>query len=254
MISREKTHEMMDLAKSVAGDAGGFLKSRQAELKDIERFSGHDVKIKADKEAESLIIEQLRKKTDYQILSEETGIIEGKEGYLSWIVDPLDGSLNYHKRIPFCCISIALYKGEDPLLGVVYDFNRGELFSGIVGEGAWLNGKQIKPSTTEDLSKAVLGTGFPVNLDHSDESLLSFVKRVQQFRKVRLFGSAALSLCYVACGRTDAYYEKNIMLWDVAAGCALVSSAGGEVYMNIRGVANPLMITASNGKLEMLPK
>jgi myo-inositol-1(or 4)-monophosphatase len=117
------------------------------------------------------------------------------------------------------------------VLGAVFDFHRDEMFSGVVGEGAWCNEEQIFVSDTRIASRAVLTTGFPSFRDFDDDSLLGFVRHVQRFKKVRLLGSAALSLAYVACGRADAYAEDDIMLWDVAAGLALVSAAGGAIEL-----------------------
>ncbi|HIF10878.1 MAG TPA: inositol monophosphatase, partial [Sneathiellales bacterium] len=138
-----------------------------------------------------------------------------------------------------------------PVLGVVYDFNRDELFTGIVGRGAQCNGLAIRPSSTQRQQEAVLGTGFPVSRDFAASALREFIEQIRNFRKVRLLGSAALSLSYVACGRLDVYTEENIMLWDVAGGCALVKAAGGRVDLR-RGedYRRPVTVYADNGRLE----
>ena len=102
------------------------------------------------------------------------------EGY-QWIVDPLDGSLNFSKSIPMFCISISLWKGLEPLIGIIYDLNRDEIFTGITDKGAWLNGAPIVPSEVSIDSKAVLATGFPVTADHSKKALLNFVTDIQEF-------------------------------------------------------------------------
>ena len=106
-----------------------------------------------------------------------------KDQYL-WIVDPLDGSLNFSQGIPFYCISIALFKGFEPILGVIFDFERKELFSGLVGEGAWLNEKSIKPSDTTEKNKAILCTGFPFRTNFSEEKLSRFVKQIKDYKKI----------------------------------------------------------------------
>ena len=121
------------------------------------------------------------------------------------------------------------FKSDTPVLGVVNDFNHGECFTGIAGLGAWLNGRSIAPTTTTLPNKAVLATGFPVNRDFESESISEFIGRIVRFKKIRLLGSAALSLAYTACGRIDAYTEEDIMLWDVAAGIAIMAAAGGFV-------------------------
>jgi myo-inositol-1(or 4)-monophosphatase len=260
VIREEQALALLRWAESAALLAGYYLKNRRTQWQNIQQSSNHDIKIRADQRAEELIVEQLRACSPIPVLSEESGYINNKDGNweekresdLQWVIDPLDGSLNYHQDIPFCCVSIALYKGKTPVLGAVYDFNRSDLFTALVGVGAWLNHDPITPSEVCEISDAVLGTGFPVNTDFSSQSLSRFIGQIQRFRKVRLLGSAALSLCYVACGRIDAYQEENIMFWDVAAGCALVRASGGQVQIeNFRDPGAPLAVTATNGKLKM---
>jgi myo-inositol-1(or 4)-monophosphatase len=257
MISDKKAGELLHLAESAALLAGAHLRSRRGEWKSMTSSSGHDVKIAADRHSEALIVEQLAG-SGIPLYSEEAGAIDSKRtarrskkaaGPL-WIIDPLDGSLNYHQGIPLCCVSIALYEGPRAILGVVYDFNHDEMFSSLAGRGAWLNHGPIEPSRTELVSRAVLATGFPVRTDFSGPALSKFVGEVQGFRKLRLLGSAALSLCYVACGRVDAYREDGIMFWDVAAGCAIVDAAGGTVLVEkLEHPASPVHVLATNGRL-----
>ncbi|MBN1932356.1 MAG: hypothetical protein JW786_12200 [Desulfobacterales bacterium] len=190
---------------------------------------GRDVKHRADIVAQTVIIEQLSCHSPFVVLAEESAWgTKAENNQTYWIVDPLDGTVNFSRDIPLGCISIALWKVNQPLLGVVYDFYHDELFEGIVGAGAWCNGKKIEPSSVKRSSEAILATGFPVNRDFASDSLKAFISHVQVYKKIRLFGSAALSLAYVACGRVDAYLEEDIMLWDVAAGIALVQAAGGQ--------------------------
>lgn len=252
---REK---LLHLAESAALLAGSCLKNRWEEWRSLNTASGHDVKIRADQESEKIIVERLAG-SNIPIFSEEAGSIAAEKGRkktadtnLLWIIDPLDGSLNYHQGVPLSCVSIALYNETLPILGVVFDFNHGDLFSGLVGIGAWLNHRAIRPSQVGEISKAVLCTGFPVNTDFSGPALARFIEGVQRFRKVRLLGSAALSLCCVACGRVDAYREENIMFWDVAAGLALVQSAGGVVQVeNLEHLGFPADVLATNGCLRI---
>lgn len=219
--------KFFELAKDIAVQAGTLLS--QSARNNIISAEGRDIKHQGDRDAEQFILNEL-KSTDIPVLTEESGEI-GKigEGSPFWIIDPLDGTMNYSRNNPFCCVSIALWQGDTPLFGVIYDFNRKELFSGFVGEGAWLNEQPIHVSTVSHQSEAILATGFPTYSDFSDDHLKKFIIQVQQFKKIRMFGAAALSLAYVACGRVDAYMENDIMLWDVAAGAALVAAAGGEI-------------------------
>ena len=247
---------LLSLASSCARRVGDELKRRKPEHAVLNRAARHDLKIKADVFADKEIVNPLQS-TGISVFSEESGLLSatgasGMDSSLCWIVDPLDGSLNYFHEIPFCCISIALFREWEPLLGVVYDFNREDLYGGIAGEGVWLNETPIETSQTADSASAVMLTGFPANRDFSDDSLLKFVHQLQHFRKVRLLGSAALSLAWVADGRADAYYEEDIMLWDVAAGCALVRAGGGDVILKHCGDREqPVTLIAHNGRLAL---
>jgi myo-inositol-1(or 4)-monophosphatase len=210
--------------------------------------NGRDVKLQADTEAESIVLDVLRKTSDYPVLAEEGGMSGAPSGSGPfWIVDPLDGTLNYSRNIDLCCVSIALYDGLVPILGVVYDFNRHDLFSGVVGAGADLNGEPISPTSVTEPGRAVLATGFPVQRDFGSTALQSFMSQVQQFKKIRLLGSAALSLAYVASGRVDAYTEEDIMIWDVAAGVALVQASGGNVVLKETGSRAWAMVVRASG-------
>lgn len=232
----------LDLAKQTAISAGKVLSNRQTSLSKINSSNGKDVKIVGDTVAESLILANLKDNSSFPILSEESGSSGNVDEPYLWIVDPLDGSLNYSREIPLSCISIGLYHKKNPVLGVVYDFNRNELFSGIVGEGANLNNHKINISSVLSKKEAVLCTGFPVNSNFSSDGLNDFISQVQEYKKIRSLGTAALSIAYVACGRIDAYFEKNIMLWDVAAACAIVLAAGGTIEMEINNFSDPLNV------------
>ena len=184
-------------------------------------------------ESETLILNILKRDSDFPILSEESGWVNisnspMEKEYL-WVVDPLDGSMNFSRGIDMCCVSIALWENANPVLGVIYDFNREELFTGLINHGAWLNDVQIHASKISKESDAVFATGFPVNMDFSQKSLISMTQKFSKYKKIRMIGSAALSLAYVACGRFDIYHEKNIKVWDVAAGLALVVASGGKI-------------------------
>lgn len=214
-------------ATCAALTAGHFLAINQNEPQNFQDASARDIKLKADQEAEAIILDMLSRLAPHPFLAEESG--EGKDISLSdplWIVDPLDGTVNYSRGMDICCVSIALYQGLNPLVGVVYDFSRNELFSAVESKGAFCNGRPIRASKVSDPTHAILATGFPVNRDFNAAPLKRFISQVQQFKKLRLFGSAALSLVYTACGRVDAYMEEDIMMYDVAAGMAIAQEAG----------------------------
>lgn len=226
-----KWQNELALAIQAANDAASYLSSQRTRVGQdgVVSAEGRDIKLYADLESEKIILHTLKENSEYPILTEESGEL-GSVDYdseLFWVIDPLDGSLNFIKGLPLCCVSIALWHKTEPVLGVVYDFVHDELFTGIVGEGAYLNECPISVSSTDSVNQAILATGFPAFRSFDDASLMDFLMKVQRFKKVRLLGSAALSLAYVACGRTDAYAEEDIMIWDVAGGIALVKAAGG---------------------------
>lgn len=219
----------LDLAREAATLAGDLLSREFGQPKKVLSAEGKDIKIQADRDAEHIILKRLEE-TGYPILAEESGEHgECDTADVFWVVDPLDGTMNFMRDLPMNCVSIALCSAGDPVLGVVYDFNRDECFHGIVGQGAGMNDVPISVASTVERNQAVLATGFPAKSGFDRDTLNAFVSRVQHFKKIRMLGTAALSLAYVACGRVDMYLEDDIMLWDVAAGMALVEAAGGIV-------------------------
>jgi len=227
--------KLLNIAKEAALVGANILKDSDSSLKETQYNGLHDVQLKADEVAEKNIVSYLSSETDIDIISEEMWKASPNKVFkdssdLLWVVDPLDGSYNFLYNIPFYCISIALWQGrESPILGVIYNFYTNELFSGIVGKGSWINNIKIQTTDTKDIGKAILCTGFPVNIDYSTENLTKYIYKIRDWGKIRLFGSAGLSLAYVASGRVDAYQEEDIMFWDVAAGISLVRAAGGMV-------------------------
>ena len=221
----------MSIAQKAAYAAGKFLKKRE-DLK-VDNDSSHDIKLASDKKSEQIIIDVLHQ-TGIDILSEERGLIKGlNSSDLKWVVDPLDGSINFLKGLPeLSCISIALFNQGMPLLGVIYRYAGDEMFAGGVGKQATLNGEAIRASGVKKVRDAVLATGFASSRDYSDKSLLSYVSYAKNFKKVRMLGSSAVMGCCVACGRVDAYIEDDIRLWDVASLMPIIDGAGGVFTIN----------------------
>lgn len=220
--------EELALATRAARDAGALLRDAFSQEKRVLSEKGRDIKLQADRDAEAIILEVLGT-GKCAVLAEESGEHGAVDsGDNCWIVDPLDGTMNFSRGLPACCVSIALARGEDPLLGVVYDFLQDDLYAGIPGEGAWCNGEPMHVSSIRDASHGILSSGFPVYFDF-ETGLRDLAESVRRFKKIRMIGSAALSLAYVASGRFEAYTENNIMYWDIAAGMALVRAAGGWV-------------------------
>ena len=238
----------LELATRSALAAGRMLRVEFARGSVVQSETGRDIKLAADVQAEEIILRCLRAGSPHPILSEEAGedASFAKAG-LRWVVDPLDGTFNFSRRLPVCCVSIGLCDGERPILGVVHDFVSGVTFTGLVGEGAWRNGQPMRASAVANPQRAAICTGFPTTRAYDSESLLSFVRLLQQYKRVRLLGSAALSLALVASGVVEVYHEEEISFWDAAAGIALVLATGGSCVVRPGSSRWQMEVFASNG-------
>lgn len=225
-ISAERLKELVKVANNAALKAGTYLRDNKNLDKEIYLEKGRDIKLEIDRNSEKIIYEEL-KSTKISFLGEEFGLKKDSEDGLLWVVDPLDGTSNYFRGIDQCCVSIALMQNESPLLGVVYNFNCNDIYYASKGNGAYLNDIKIKVSSISDKSSASLTTGFPAS--EKTKNTLDFLGDLSKWKKIRMFGSAALSCAYVASGKCDVYLEKGIYLWDIAAGICLVEEAGGKV-------------------------
>lgn len=193
----------------------------------------NDFVTEVDRAAEAAIIQVLRDAyPDYGILAEESGASAASEGGkdYQWIIDPLDGTTNFIHGFPQYAVSIALtYKGQ-PNQAVVYDVVRNEMFTASKGGGAFLNERRIRVTKCDRMEQALLGTGFPFrNFDNARTYLSIFRDMAERTSGIRRAGSAALDLAYVACGRLDGFWEFGVLPWDIAAGCLLITEAGGLV-------------------------
>lgn len=238
----------LEAAQTAAIRAGKALRDGGAAFDGVVTAEGRDIKLKADKAAERLILDSLQKDFPSPVLSEESGWTAAP-GDVAWVVDPLDGSANYNRGMPLSCVSIALVQDNTPILGVNYDFNHDDLYMGIVGEGATLNGAPMHVSRTAHTKDAILMTGLPLNRDFSDEALRDFAADFANWKKVRMIGTAATSLSFVAAGKADRYAEDGIQIWDIAAGAALVEAAGGRVTIEGDVLCEPIRVVADNGLL-----
>lgn len=217
----------LKVAKSAALAAGEILKTKKSDL-NVETFSSErDIKLEADVVAETLIKEIIQDESNIPILAEESGKSSENLGDIFWVIDPLDGTANYSRNIPICCVSIALIKNLIPVIGVIYDFNNNDMYIGSSEQEAMLNDKKISVSQTSKKHDGILVTGLPNATDYSDQAMINMVKDFQGWRKVRMIGSAAMASAYVASGKADVYKELGTYLWDVAAGAAIVNAAGG---------------------------
>ena len=221
----------LKLAKLTAKNAGLFLKKEKVSLSKTIYSQQKDIKLDADIQTEALIKDLLSKDSDYPILGEESGPSVKDLGITYWVIDPLDGTANYARNIPICCVSIALIHAGDPVLGVIYDFNHDDMYSGSINHKAKLNNNEINVSDIADKSKGTLVTGLPAKTDFSDSAIQKMIGDFQSWKKIRMIGSAAMAAVYVASGKADLYKEYGIYLWDIAAGAAIVKAAGGHISL-----------------------
>lgn len=221
--------EEMDTAIQAALAAGDYLRKSFRKLTlEIDRKAKNDFVTEADREAEKRIISILKKKfARYSILAEESGLRDGLETRC-WVIDPLDGTTNFIFGYPHFSVSVSLLEAGEPILGVVYDPLRDELFSGQRGKGAFLNGETIRIPPGDTLSEVLMGTGFPFrSREHIDTYLASFKQIFLHSPGLRRDGSAALNISYVAAGRFGGFWELGLSPWDIAAGGLIVEEAGG---------------------------
>ena len=220
--------ELKDLAIGTAIKAGDFLNHSKSKKKEIYKEKGRDIKLIIDQDTEKLIRSSLQA-TGIPILGEEFGGEVIEEKY--WVIDPIDGTANYFRGLDECCVSIALMEGNEALIGVIYNFNNNQMYAAMKNEGAFLNNKKISVSNIDKKNKASITTGFPAS--ETIKSSMNFLEDLNGWKKVRMFGSAALSCAYVASGKCDYYAERGVFLWDFAAGICLVKEAGGNITYSL---------------------
>jgi myo-inositol-1(or 4)-monophosphatase len=241
----------LEAAFSAARRAGEVLRAGFGTEHAITYKGEVDFVTEIDEEAEQVIGKELLGTfPSHGMLAEEGGELTG-EVDARWIVDPLDGTINYAHGLPIFCVSVALERAGEMVLGVVYDPIREETFVAERGRGATLNGEPINVSNTDELIRALIATGFPHDRAEMPEALELFGSFAATTQGMRRLGSAALDLCYVASGRIDGYYERGIWPWDLAAGIVILEEAGGKLTDYRGGVLDldGREIVASNGHL-----
>jgi len=242
----------LDAAENAARAAGELLRRNFHRSQRVNATAAHDIKLAIDVQTQELITNKLLKQFPEHALYGEEGIVGDQSSEHQWVVDPLDGTVNYFYRIPHFCVSIALRLKGEIIVGVIYDPMRDEIWSTQKGEKPRLNGQHFRVSDRTELSEAVVSVGL-AKTDHTIDSNLPLLQAmIHRVRKCRVLGSAALDMAYVACGRFDAYIERGISLWDVAAGWNLVETAGGVVDLRPRqDMKEKYSIVASNGVLDL---
>jgi len=246
--------QLLTAAGRAALAAGQLIKQGYDQPHEITLKGVINLVTEVDLAAEAAIIASLGADTPgFPIMAEESAATHGQGNAKQfWVVDPLDGTTNFAHGFPYFAVSIALLADGKPLVAVIYAPMLDELFCATKGGGAWLNGRPIRVTGTGQLIAALIGTGFPYELDQTLPGVLRQLAAVlAKVRDIRRAGAAALDLAYVACGRLDGFYEINLQPWDTAAGWLLVEEAGGRVTDGSGGDYSPFVrsIVASNRTL-----
>jgi myo-inositol-1(or 4)-monophosphatase len=242
----------LDAAENAARAAGKLLRENFQRRKRVNAVAAHDIKLEIDVQAQELISKLLLEEFPAHALYGEEGIVGDQSSDHQWIVDPLDGTVNYFYGIPHFCVSIALGLHKEIVVGVIYDPIRGEIWTGQRGEISKLNGAPIHVSDRAELAEAVISIGLAKTGETINTNFPRLQQMIHRVRKCRVLGSAALDMAYVACGRFDAYIETGISLWDIAAGSLLVENAGGTVDLRPReNMKDKYSIVASNGLIDL---
>jgi myo-inositol-1(or 4)-monophosphatase len=229
MTSSSERHDFLPGMTEIAREAGALLMGHFRQRVKVEYKGEADLVTVADRESEALIRDRLRQRwPGFEILGEEGGLQDTGSDY-RWYVDPLDGTTNFAHGFPVFCVSVGLDHKGNRIAGVVYDPTRDELFAAEQGSGAYLNQQPIHVSKIANLAECLVGTGFPSHKRHKNPNIFFYHQITLHTHGVRRAGSAALDLCYVACGRLDGFWEFNLKPWDTAAGVLMVQEAGGKV-------------------------
>lgn len=265
-MKKIETTACLKTAVDAAGEVGELMRRNlRSTAKSIDAETQHDIKLALDSRAQRLIEKRLRKAhPEIAVLGEE-GTVGDIDSERRWVVDPIDGTVNFAYGLPHACVSIALQERVKPakaslaktypdlnyatIAGAVYDPFQDELWTALRGGAARLNGRKISVSSRDRLDRALIAMGFSSSPGAMEEKGRFFGRLFSKVRKIRLLGAGALSLTYVATGRLDAYVQSGIRLWDIAAGGLIVERAGGELWTRPVPGEHAYDIVASNGRL-----
>ncbi|RZM74850.1 inositol monophosphatase family protein [Leptolyngbya iicbica] len=257
-VSDHDLQRYLEVATEAALAAGAVLQTYWGKLEHIEQKGRPgDLVTEADKAAEAVVLDVLtRHLPDHPILAEESGSLRAaSDSPLLWAIDPLDGTTNYTHQYPFSAVSIGLLIDGHPAVGAIFDPFREDLFRAAKGQGATLNRRSIRVSTTDKLANSLLVTGFAYDRhERVDNNYAEFCHLTHLTQGVRRGGAASLDLAYVACGRLDGYWERGLSPWDMAAGVVLVEEAGGHVtaYDETDFDIQSGRILATNGRIHTI--
>lgn len=225
-MSQPTRTELEELARQ----AGQILRKGFGHVRQVTNKSSIDLVTEFDRQSEELLVSQIHQRYPHHtIIGEEGGTYAGSQSYLVWYIDPLDGTSNFVHGLPLFSVSIAYAVNGTTLLGAVYDPLADECFSAEAGQGASLNGHPIQPARATQLVDALVGTGFPYHVHESGANLDHFTNFARSVQGIRRLGSAALDMCFVACGRLDGFWELGLKSWDLAAGVLIAREAGALV-------------------------
>ena len=250
-----------DAAVKAARAAGALMRANLRSVKKVNSATRHDIKLELDVRCQKLIERSLFKAFPSAAVLGEEGVSGDPAAEYRWVIDPIDGTVNFTYGIPHACVSIALQRkarsassadypdGYDTVVGVVYDPFCDEMWTAIRRGPARLNGRPVKVSANRRLQESVVSIGFAKSRESLRGTLPYFNQLVHRVRKIRMMGAAALALTYVASGRFDAYIERGIRLWDIAAGGLILECAGGEFWRKSIPGAHAYRMVASNGLL-----
>ena len=241
---------LLDCAQAAAIAAGQHaLRNRQRRQRDARLFE-HDVKLELDRECQTVAEQVIRQRYPHHaFLGEEDTHHTSTDAEMRWIIDPIDGTVNFFHGLPIWCSSVAVQRRGQTLAGAVFAPQLDCCYTARVGRRARCNGRVIRVSETARLDQAMIATGIAKARELHAQSLQNFTKMTAKARKTRIMGSAALDICHVACGQIDAFYENGIFLWDIAAGALIVQQAGGMGEILHSGPGQRMTFMATNGKL-----
>ena len=239
----------LTVAVKAARAAGKVIHANWHRPKRVNSAEAHDIKLELDVRCQALIEKILAGAFPQIPVLGEEGITGDVTADYRWVVDPIDGTVNYFFGMPHAAVSIALQHREKSVVGVIYDPFTAEIWTTIKDRPTRLNGKVVRVSNRSRIEDSIIALGFSKSQDNLDKSMPHLIRLARRAKKIRIMGSAALELVYVACGRLDAYVERRINLWDVAAGSLLVENAGGEFYAPPAPGKFRYAMCADNGRL-----
>ena len=261
-MKNSELKQALSAAVDAARSAGELMRKNLNRPKRINSSEQHDIKLELDVRCQKRIERLLRARFPAIAILGEEGTLGDTQAAARWVVDPIDGTVNFTYGIPHACVSIALQERTRPsapnehpdaafetVVGVVFDPFAQEMYTAIRGAAAKLNGRTIRVSSRSKLSEAIITIGFAKSTASLEQMLPQLISLVHQVRKIRIMGAAALAMVYVAAGRFDGYVEGGIRLWDIAAGGLILECAGGDFFREPIGANHTYRIIANNGKL-----